>query len=175
MTAASTERMAARLKLVEEHVRSENHHDLEGIMGTFGAAAQYDDEPWGAHYVGRDEVRTFYEELLQALPGLQIDILQSHASPTAVVLETMIRGRHLGPWRGLPATGAELAFPLCGVFTFDDEDRLAGERIYYDRATVLRQLGMFHEPDRLTGRVINGLTHPLTIAQIVWRMISGRK
>jgi hypothetical protein len=39
-------------------------------------------------------------------------------------------------------------FPLCGIYTFDDEDRLAGEKIYYDRATVLRQLGVFHEPDR---------------------------
>jgi hypothetical protein len=31
---------------------------------------------------------------------------------------------------------------------------------------------MFHEPDRATGRIINGLTHPLTIAQIVRRKIS---
>jgi hypothetical protein len=35
----------------------------------------------------------------------------------------MIRGRHLGPRRGLPATGCRLEFPLCGIFTFDDEDR----------------------------------------------------
>jgi hypothetical protein len=30
-------------------------------------------------------------------------------------------------------------FPLCSIFTFDDGDRLARERIYYDRANVLRQ------------------------------------
>ena len=61
--------MDARLQLVEEHVRQENQHDLEGIMHTFGAAARYDDEPWRLHYAGRDEVRGFYQGLLQAEIG----------------------------------------------------------------------------------------------------------
>jgi steroid delta-isomerase-like uncharacterized protein len=174
MNGMNTDRMAARLELVEEHVRLENHHDLEGIMGTFGAAAHYDDEPSGVHYSGRDEVRSFYEGLLRALPGLQIDVRRNHASPTAVVLEVVIRWRHLGLWRGLPATGARVELPLCGIYTFDDDDRLAGERIYYDRATLLRQLGVFHEPDRPVGRITTLITHPLTMAQVVGRKIWRR-
>ncbi len=174
MTGKNTDRRAARSRLVEEHVRFENNHDLEEIMGTFGAAARYDDEPWGAHYIGRDQVRVFYEGLLQALPGLQIDVLRNLASDDAVILEVVIRGRHLGPWRGLPATGAQVEFPLCGIYTFDDDDRLAGERIYYDRATILRQLGVFHEPDGAVGRLTTLLTHPLTMAQIAGRRIWRR-
>jgi steroid delta-isomerase-like uncharacterized protein len=167
-------RIAARVKLVDEHVGFENHHDLEGIMGTFGATARYDDEPWDVHYAGRDEVRTFYDGLLQALPGLHIDVQRRHAADTAVVLEVVIRGRHLGPWRGLPATGRQVEFPLCGIFTFDDKDLLAGEKIYYDRATLLRQLGVFHEPDRVMGRIATMLSHPLSMARIVGRKIFGR-
>jgi hypothetical protein len=91
-----------------------------------------------------------------------------------VVLEVVIRGQHLGPWRGLPATGAQIELPLCGIFTFDSDERLAGERIYYDRATLLRQLGVFHEPDRPMGRITTLLTHPLTMAQIVLRKIWKR-
>jgi len=53
----------------------------------------------------------------------------------------------------LPATRRRVEFPLCGVYTFDADDRLAGERIYYDRGTVLRQLGVFHEPTSLLGQV----------------------
>ena len=49
MTDVDAARMADRLRLVEQHVWFENHHDLEGIMGTFGASARYDDEPFGAH------------------------------------------------------------------------------------------------------------------------------
>jgi len=174
MTGANSDRLAARLKLVDEHVRHENAHDLEGIMGTFGASARYDDEPWGAHYVGRDAVHTFYQELLRAVPGLRIDVGQTHASASAVVLEVIIRGQHLGAWRGLPATGAQIALPLCGIYTFDNDDRLAGERIYYDRATLLRQLGVFHEPDRALGRTTTLLTHPLTMAHIVVRKLWKR-
>ena len=40
---AMTDCIAARLKLVNEHVRHENDHNLEAIMGTFGATAHYDD------------------------------------------------------------------------------------------------------------------------------------
>jgi len=171
MTGIDTDRIAAHLKLVDEHVRHENAHDLEAIMGTFGASAQYDDEPWGAHYVGRDQVRRFYQELLAAVPELRIDIERSHASTSAIVLEVIIRGRHLGAWRGLPGTGAQIELPLCGIFTFDDDDRLAGERIYYDRATLLRQLGVFHEPDRPLGRVTTLLTHPLTMTHVAMRKL----
>jgi steroid delta-isomerase-like uncharacterized protein len=175
MTDITTDQMAARLKLVEEHVSLENRHDLEGIMGTFGSSPHYDDEPSGAHYVGHDEVRTFYRGLLQALPGLQIEVRRQHASAATVVLEVIIRGQHLGRWRGLPATGARIELPLCGIYTFDENDRLAGERIYYDRATLLRQLGVFHEPDGPVGRVTTLLTHPLTMAQVVGRKIWRRR
>ena len=67
-----------------------------------------------------------------------------------VIVEVMIRGTQLGGWRGLPATGRRVEFPLCGVYTFDANDRLAGEKIYYDRGTVLRQLGVLRaaEPSR---------------------------
>ncbi|MGZ5133173.1 MAG: hypothetical protein ACXWCJ_18225, partial [Caldimonas sp.] len=65
-------------------------------------------------------------------------------------------------------------FPLCGIYTFDDQDRLSGEKIYYDRATVLRQIGMFHEPLSWAGRIVTPLTHPATMARAVGRTIFRR-
>ena len=159
--------MQERLKIVEKHIALENEHDLDGVMRTFGDAARYDDEPWDAHYVGRQEVRAFYAQLLHAMPDLHIDVRQRHVAEAAVIVEVIIRGRHLGAWRGLPATGRRLDFPLCGIYTFDEENRLAGERIYYDRATVLRQLGVFDDPESLRGRITTAVTHPLTMARIV--------
>ena len=50
--------------------------------------------------------------------------------------QSPIRGTHLGDWRGLPATGRRVEFALCGVYTFDAQDRLAEEKIYYARGTV---------------------------------------
>jgi hypothetical protein len=60
------------------------------------------------------------------------------------------------------------------VYTFDADNRLAGEKIYYDRATVLRQVGVFHEPQSILGQVSTLATHPLTIARALARKLQGR-
>jgi steroid delta-isomerase-like uncharacterized protein len=168
------DRTSTRLALVEQHVRFENAHDLEGVLATFGNGARYDDEAWGEHHEGRDGVRLFYEQLMKALPDLVIDVLRRHVTDDAIILEVMISGTQLGAWRGLPATGRRVEIPLCGVYTFDAADRLAGEKIYYDRGTVLRQLGVFHEPQSALGQVSILATHPTTIARALARKLLRR-
>jgi steroid delta-isomerase-like uncharacterized protein len=165
------EKQWARIAIVERHIRLENRHDLEAVISTFGDSARYDDEPWDEHYEGRDGVRQFYKQLMTALPDL---VRQQHVANEAIVVEVMIRGTHLGGWKGLPATGRRLELPLCGIYTFDADDRLAGERIYYDRGTVLRQLGVFHEPVSRVGRICTLATHPLTIAAAYVRKLSRK-
>lgn len=167
-------RSATRIAVVEEHVRSENQHDLDGIMRTFGASPQYDEEPWDDHHIGYAAVRAYYDGLLRAMPDLGIDVRERHVAETSIILEVTVSGHHLGMWRGLPATGRAVRFPLCGIFTFDGEDRLAGEKIYYDRATVLWQLGVFHEPDSMVGRIEAVIMHPLTMARAIGRKILHR-
>ncbi len=168
------DRLAARIAVVEQHIRHENEHDLEGVLGTFGDGARYDDEPWGEHYKGRDGVRSFYQQLMAALPDLVIDVQRRHVTDDAILVEVMIRGTHLGAWRSLPPTGRRVEIPLCGVYTFDGDDRLAGEKIYYDRGTVLRQLGVFHEPQSVLGQISILATHPVTIARALARMLVRR-
>ncbi len=165
-------RQLARIALVEQHVGFENEHNLEGVLGTFGEAARYDDEPWDEHYDGRNGVRQFYAQLMKALPDLEIDVQHRHVTDDSILLEVVIRGTHLGGWRGLPATGRRVEFPLCGVYTFDSADRLAGEKIYYDRGTVLKQLGVFHEPQSVLGQVSILATHPITFARVLVRKLA---
>jgi steroid delta-isomerase-like uncharacterized protein len=160
-----------RLRLVDEHIACENAHDLDGIVATFGQSARYDDEPWDAHYLGREEVRTFYAQTLAALPDMTIDVRRRYVADEAVIVEVIIAGHHLGPWRGLPATGRMVSFPLCGIYTFDAANRLAGEKIYYDRATVLGQLGLFHDPQSWRGRIATALMHPVTTTRLLARRI----
>ena len=145
---------SARIAIVEQHIRLENEHDLEAVLRTFGDTARYDDE--------------------QALPDLEIEVQSRHATDNAVLVEVMIRGTHLGNWRGLPATGRRVEFPLCGVYTFDADDRLAGEKIYYDRGTVLRQLGVFHELQSVLGQISILATHPIRIARAFARKLLRR-
>jgi len=164
--------MSRRMALVEEHVRLENAHDLDGVIATFGDSARYDDEPWDTHYQGRDQVRQFYGQLMAALPDLSIEIVRRHVAAETIVLEVIIRGAQMGAWRGLPGTGRRVEIPLCGVYTFSADDRLAGERIYYDRALVLRQLGVFHEPQTALGGIGILLMHPWTMLKAVGRKLT---
>ena len=163
---------AARIRVVDEHVRSENLHDVEAIMATFGDIAQYDDEPWREHHAGRAGVRAYYEDLLQVAPDLRIEVKRTHVTDENIILEVIVNGTHVGSWRGLPGTGKRFEFPLCEVYTFNESDRLAGERIYYDRATVLKQVGVFHEPEGILGRVSTVLTHPVTITRAMVRKMN---
>ena len=167
-------RESARVALVAEHIRLENAHDLEGVLKTFGDTSRYDDEAWGEHYERADGVRAFYTQIMTALPDLKIDVQRQHITEDAILVEVVISGTHQGAWRGLPATGRKISFPLCGVYTFDANDRLAGERIYYDRGTVLRQLGVFHEPQSALGQASILATHPWTIARAWARKLVGR-
>jgi steroid delta-isomerase-like uncharacterized protein len=173
-TESNETQLNARLRLVEEHVRLENLHDLDGILGTFGPQARYDDEPWDDHRIGRGEVQRYYKELLVAADDFRIDIRNRYVTEGAVILEVTISGTHTGTWRGLPATGRPVSFPLCGIYTFDSEDRIFGEKIYYDRATVLRQLGVFREPTSIAGRLLTAINHPLTIARALGRKVFGQ-
>jgi steroid delta-isomerase-like uncharacterized protein len=165
----------ARVRRVEEHVRHENAHDLDAVMDTFLANPFYDEEPWGEHHIGHQAVRKYYEQLFRAAPDLCIDIRRRHATDDAVILECEISGTQEGAWRGLPPTGRRISFPICAVYEFEDDgDKLAGERIYYDRATVLNQLGVLHEPESLLGRVLTVLTHPVTLGSAVARRVRSQ-
>ena len=173
-TSIPRNRELARIALVEEHIRLENAHDLEGVLRTFGYEARYEDEAWGEQYQGREGVRQFYQQMMAALPDLEIEVQRRHVTEDAIVMEVVIRGTHGGAWRGLPATGRRVEFPLCGVYTFDSEDRLAGERIYYDRGTVLRQLGVFYEPQSVLGQISTLALHPITILEACARKFAGK-
>lgn len=170
---AQVDLVNARIALVEEHIRCENDHDVESVLKTFGATPRYDDEPNDEHHLGVESIHRYYEDLMRALPDLHIDVKRRHVTDDALTLEVEISGTHDGPWRGLPATGRRVNFPLCAIYTFDG-DKLAGERIYYDRATVFRQVGIFHDPETALGRALTGLTHPVTIGRALARKARAR-
>lgn len=137
--AAETE---ARAKLVEEHVLAEVEHDVERIMRTWGRVTLVRRCAWNEQSYGRDEVREHYEELLTSFRDLAIDVKARHVTDDAVILEVVVSGTHLGPWRDLPPLERMMESRVCAVYTFDEQGLLELERTYYDKAEVLEQLGI---------------------------------
>jgi hypothetical protein len=55
-----------------------------------------------------------------------------------------------------------------------NEDRLICERVYFNPGTILRQLGIAHDPLSLTGRLATVVNHPLTVGRAVARQVLRR-
>ena len=157
---------------VREHMESENHHDFDTTIGTF-SHPRYEIYATGDVYDGEEEVRAYFDETRRAFPDQRNELIQLHHGDDAVVAEFWLRGTHNGPLRGLPPTGRQFECRMTAIFEFEG-DRIVCERVYFDSATILRQLGVASDPRSLRGRAGTLLGHPLTIGRAVARQLSRR-
>jgi steroid delta-isomerase-like uncharacterized protein len=161
-----------REAIVREHMESENRREYEATIATFDHP-RYELIATGDVYDGPDEVARYFEETRTAFPDQRNEIIAIHHAADAVLVEAWVRGTHLGPYRGLPPTGRSWELRILSGFLFE-EDRLVCERVYFDSATVLRQLGIAHDPLTLAGRVATVVNHPVTVGRAVVRQVTGR-
>jgi steroid delta-isomerase-like uncharacterized protein len=161
-----------REAIVVEHMESENRHEFDVTLETF-EHPRYELIATGDVHDGEDEVAAYFEETRTAFPDQRNELIALHHSDDAVIVEAMLYGTHLGPFRGLPPTGRSFEMRFCAMFLFE-EDRLVCERVYFDAATVLRQLGIAHDPLTLRGRAATVLNHPLTVGRAIVRQVTGR-
>jgi steroid delta-isomerase-like uncharacterized protein len=170
MTAAELQQH--REDIVREHMESENRHEFDATLATFDHP-RYELVGTGEVHDGPDEVMAYFEETRTAFPDQRNELLALHQAEDAVIVEAMLYGTHNGPYRGLPPTGRKFEMRFCAVFVFE-EDRLVCERVYFDPGTVLRQLGIAHDPLSLRGRVATVANHPLTIGRALARRVVRR-
>jgi steroid delta-isomerase-like uncharacterized protein len=150
-------------------MESENDHDFDTTIGTF-AHPRYEIVATGDVFDGEQEVRRYFAETRAAFPDQRNELIALHHGEDAVIAEFYLLGTHLGPLRSLPPTGRAFRCRMSAVFVFED-DRIVCERVYFDQATILRQLGLAHDPSSLPGRASLLLSHPLTLA----RALLGRR
>ena len=163
---------SGREATVREHMESENRHDFETTMSTF-AHPRYEIVPTGDVYDGPEEVAGYFEETRAAFPDQRNELVALHHADDAVIVEFDLLGTHKRTFRGLPPTGRAFTCRMLAIFLFE-EDRLVGERVYFDSATILRQLGIAHDPLTLRGRVATVANHPVTIGRALVRQVTGR-
>ncbi|MBA2566596.1 MAG: ester cyclase [Thermoleophilaceae bacterium] len=129
-----------REALVREHMESENHHDFEVTLRTFDHP-RYEIVPTGDIFDGEEAVRGYFEDSRTAFPDQRNEVIALHHADAGVIVEFELKGTHHGPLRGIPATGREFSCRTAAFFLFED-DRLVCERVYFDAATILSQLGL---------------------------------
>jgi len=164
--------MGKREDLVRKHVDAENAADYETALATF-EHPRYEYVATDEVYDGAEEVMAHWREFDRAFPDQDIGIVRLHSADDAVLMEAIARGTHSGPFRGLPPTGRRFEQQFLAIFVFEG-DALVCERVYYDTATVLQQLGIAREPTSVTGRLETAASHPLTIGRGLVRRVIGR-
>src|SRR5437660_3669970 len=152
-------------------MESENRHDFDTTIGTF-AHPRYEIVPTGDVYDGEAEVRGYFAETRSAFPDQRNELLSLHHADDAVIVEFDLLGTHLGPLRSLPPTGRAFRTRMSAVFLFEGE-RIACERVYFDQLSILRQLGLAHDPGSLAGRATLLASHPLTVGRAVLGRLTG--
>jgi steroid delta-isomerase-like uncharacterized protein len=117
-----------------------NAHDGEAFVRELDAATVWESESMPATLMGHDGARELFRVWHAALPDLRLDIQQIVPGDDNVVVRFRLTGTHKGDLLGIPATGRPLALQICVV-----HELRAGKhrhaRIYWDNATILRQLG----------------------------------
>jgi steroid delta-isomerase-like uncharacterized protein len=131
-----------REAIVREHVDAENRHDVEATIATFHSPSY---EVNGERVEGEAAVRELLQGLMDGFPDFQAEIEKIYHADDAVIGEARITGTHKGEFNGIPPTGKRIDVPMAAFFTFDD-DRLLCEKVYWDIATILQQIGILPEP-----------------------------
>ena len=133
-------RLAARINLVDEHMRAENEHDVDRSMATLTESPDYkfNDEEFGGH----ESVREFYSDVFQGFPDMHYKVVGRYANDEAIMQEVIMTGTQTNEFWGIPGSGRRIHVPLYAIFLFDENDQITGERIYLDVALFLGQLGV---------------------------------
>jgi steroid delta-isomerase-like uncharacterized protein len=129
-----------RLQVIDEHFRTEVTQEFERTLATFDGRARYEIMATGQVFDGDDEVMGYYRTTRTAFPDQRHDNVRIHVADDAVITEFDLLGTNLGEFYGLPPTGKSYRVPVIAVFFFDG-DRITNERIYFDAASLLVQIG----------------------------------
>jgi steroid delta-isomerase-like uncharacterized protein len=126
--------------VVRSHMESENRREFDDTLATF-SHPRYELIATGQVFDGEEAVRQYYATSRAAFPDQRNEILTLRHADDAVVVEFDLLGTHRGPFLGSPATGREFRCRMVALFLFEDgDDAIVCERVYFDVATILRQL-----------------------------------
>jgi len=131
---------AEREAVVRRHMESENRHEFDVTLATF-KHPRYELVATGEVYDGEDEVKAYYAASRATFPDQRNEVRAMHHADDAVIVEFDLLGTHRGPLRGIPPTGQAFRCTMAAVFLFAG-DGIVCERVYFDSATILRQLGL---------------------------------
>ena len=121
-------------------MESENRHDFDATIATF-AHPRYELMPTGEVHDGEEAVRAYFATTRSAFPDQRNEPRALHDAGDMVIAEFDLLGTHQGSLAGIEPTGRSFRCPMVALFFFEG-DRIVCESVYYDRTTIMQQLGL---------------------------------
>jgi len=129
---------AHRERIVREHMESENVHEFDRTLATFHHP-RYELIPTDQIHDGAEAVSDYFRTSRTAFPDQRNELIALHHADDAVITEFWLLGTHKGPLAGIDPTGREFRCRMTAFSVFEGKN-LVCERVYFDSATILRQL-----------------------------------
>ncbi len=129
-----------RLAVIREHMETEVTKEFDRTLATFNGHPRYEIMATGQVFDGAAEVMDYYLTTRTAFPDQRHENARFHVADDAVIVEFDLLGTNLGEFYGLPPTGKSFRVPIIAVFFFEGE-RITNERIYFDSASLVSQIG----------------------------------
>ena len=118
-----------------------NERDYEQVAASFSDDCEFVSVASGAKFTGTDSMLHGLREFAEAFPDWSVEVANIVASGPYVVTEWKTTGTHEGMFRGESPTGIRVRRSGCSVAEVQD-GRIVRYRDYYDRSTLLEQLGL---------------------------------
>jgi predicted ester cyclase len=115
-------------------------HDVAAALATFRHPG-YEVPAVGAIADGPEAVHGLLTQLLAALPDFWLERSALYDAEDAVIMECRFGGTHRGTWAAIAPSGKRMEVQSALIFVFEGEEDLVCEKVYFDHATILRQIG----------------------------------
>ena len=133
--------MSTSEDVVRAYFEALNGRDYERAAGAFSDDCEFVSVPSGVRFTGTASMLHGLREFAEAFPDWAVEVSNVVASGPYVAVEWKTTGTHEGVFRGASPTGIRFRREGCSVAEVEDE-RIVRYRDYYDRATLLEQLGL---------------------------------
>jgi steroid delta-isomerase-like uncharacterized protein len=94
---------------------------------------------------GRQALFAFLRMSFDAFPNIRNDVLDVVAEGDLAAARVGVTGTHEGEFLGIPASGNTLEFEDAHFFRLNENGEIVEHWNYYDKLTVLQQLGVITE------------------------------
>lgn len=133
-------------KVIEEHFKSLNKHDVAAITSGYSPDAQMYSANWEGVKTGSADINEVYKRYFQSSPDLVYKITHVINANDNVVVEYTTSGTLSNPEAQTPSYMKDKKYVLnyCAIYSIKN-DKIIKETDYFDQVAFLRQVGFFEQ------------------------------